>query len=154
MALPSTQSSGKKTQILSAFFNVIFLPLEYLRIIVCIVCVLEQLGIEVLILEIWSWQSRQSRTRTEIALRQAMTSLCCRASQACAGEPVRCGVSLPYHLNGTDLPTQRIRTHQEHFLLGSHGVPLFQPKKQKEPQRRFSARVSSPIRNMTFPLLS
>ena len=96
----------------------IFLPLEYLRIIVC---VLEQLGIEVLILEItWSWQSR---TRTEIALRQACV----------AGEPVRCGVSLPYHLPEWNWSTytREFERTKSTFSWGHMGSLCFSQKKKR-----------------------
>ena len=136
MALPSTQSSGKEnSNPLSVFQRDIFalgISSNY--------CVLEQLGIEVLILEItWSWQSR---TRTEIALRQACV----------AGEPVRCGVSLPYHLPEWNWSTytREFERTKSTFSWGHMGSLCFSQKKKKEPQRRFSARVSSPMQKYDF----
>ena len=53
-------------------------------------------------------------------------------------------------LNGTDLPTQENSNAPRALSPGVTWGPFVSAQKKKEPQRRFSARVSSPMQKYDF----
>ena len=118
MALPSTQSSGKEnSDPLSVFQRDIFAPGISSNYCMCLGAAWNR-GLD-------SWNHLKLAV-TNSDWNCFTTSLCCRWAS-----PMRCVIALPPAWMELIYLHKRIRTHQEHFLLGSHGVPLFQPKKTK-----------------------